>query len=181
MNIRLTTSNDWPAFFSYLDNHLSDNGKPGQSLFQPLSQSESCLNEGLKGRFINGMKQNIGQPGWRRLWLAIDPQGNIAGHIDIRGHAENHTGHRALLGMGVDRRVRKQGLGAKLLVSMTDWVSQHTAIDYIDLWVLSNNKAAIRLYQRCGFIKQGEMNDMFRIEGQSVSYTLMCKTLNQMD
>ncbi|MFT4924268.1 MAG: RimJ/RimL family protein N-acetyltransferase [Phenylobacterium sp.] len=177
MKIQLATTADLPAFFTYLNDHLSDNGKGGTNLFQPLSRDESCLNDGMKGRFSDGISQTLSpttaQTGWRRLWIALDGQNNIIGHIDIRAHPENHTQHRTLLGMGVDRNVRKQGLGTKLLSAMVDWVKKNTTIEYIDLCVLSENDPARQLYLRFGFEQYGEIKDMFRIEGKSSSYSLM--------
>ena len=38
---------------------------------------------GLRLAFIKGLNVAVGQPGWRRLWLALGPTGNIAGHVDL--------------------------------------------------------------------------------------------------
>lgn len=177
MEIRLATQADMGSFFNYLDQHLAENGDGNTSVFQPMSRAESRLNEGMKSRFNEGIKTVLGEPGWRRLWLAFDGSGQVVGHIDVRSHPEQHTGHRALLGMGVDSSARKQGLGKRLMEAMTAWVKQESSIEYVDLWVLSSNTAALALYHRCGFNKQGEIADMFRIDGQSLSYTMMTSTV----
>ena len=57
----------------------------------------------------------VGEPGWRRAWLALDEDGAIAGHVDLRARPERPAAHRALLGMGVHRDHRRQGLGARLI------------------------------------------------------------------
>jgi ribosomal protein S18 acetylase RimI-like enzyme len=42
-----------------------------------------------------------------------------------------------------------------------------------DLQVISENQAAVSLYQRAGFVKMGELPDMFRIDGRACAYTTM--------
>jgi ribosomal protein S18 acetylase RimI-like enzyme len=41
------------------------------------------------------------------------------------------------------------------------------------LQVIGSNEAAISLYRRAGFSKTGEVEDMFRIDGQCFSYISM--------
>ena len=175
MEIRQATQKDLTSFFSYLNDHLSDNGVGDTHLFQPMSKTESSVNEAMKARFADGINVELFQLGWRRLWLALDDNKKIVGHIDIRSHAERHTQHRVLLGMGVDRCVRKQGLGKQLINTMLEWVANQPVIEFVDLWVLSNNLAAQKLYLSTGFEKCGEIKDMFRIDGKSLSYTVMSR------
>ncbi|ABV87528.1 GNAT family N-acetyltransferase [Shewanella pealeana] len=175
MEIRQATQNDLTSFFSYLNDHLSDNGDGETQLFQPMSKVESSVNAAMKSRFTAGINTEIFHQGWRRLWLAFDDNKKIVGHIDIRGHAENHTKHRVLLGMGVDRSVRRFGIGKQLINQMLEWVADEPLIEFIDLWVLSNNLAAQKLYISTGFQKCGEIKDMFKIDGKSLSYTVMSR------
>lgn len=136
------------------------------------------LDEAMIARFSNGINTEVGEQGWRKLLLAFDGN-DVVGHIDIRPHAEAHTEHRALLGMGVDRLYRKQGLGSRLISSIIAWTSENTPIELIDLWVLSSNVAAKQLYIKNGFIQCGEINDMYRIDGLSYSYTVMSRTVQE--
>jgi ribosomal protein S18 acetylase RimI-like enzyme len=79
--------------------------------------------------------------------------------------------------MGVDRARRGTGVGAGLLAHARDWATSQTALDWIDLQVLSSNDPAIRLYQRSGFIDTGELVDLFRIEGRSMGFRSMALRL----
>jgi ribosomal protein S18 acetylase RimI-like enzyme len=129
-------------------------------------------------RFEQGISTTFGESGWRRLWLAVDNDGQIVGHIDIRSHPESNTTHRALLGMGVDRNSRNQGLGLSLLDEMFTFATSQTELEWIDLWVLSSNSAAKALYVKAGFELGGELPDMFRIDGVSQGYTLMTRRID---
>jgi ribosomal protein S18 acetylase RimI-like enzyme len=117
----------------------------------------------------------VSQAGWRRFWVARNANGQIVGHIDLRAHAESFAEHRCLLGMGVDRGHRKIGLGRILIEHAEKWIRASTRLEWIDLQVLSSNTKAVRLYDRTGFKRTGETLDMFRIDGQSFSFTTMAK------
>jgi len=160
-------------FVPYLDDHLSDNGADGAVPFQPLSRAASHFAPERRAAFLTALQRPFGTPGWRRAWVARDAQGRIAGHIDLRAHAEPFSEHRCLLGMGVDRGQRRRGLGAALIAHAVDWVRRETAIDWIDLQVISGNAAARRLYESQGFVVTGEQVDRFRIDGRSLGFTSM--------
>ena len=80
--------------------------------------------------------------------------------------------------MGVDRGHRKIGLGKRLIEHSENWAQAYGLIEWIDLQVLSSNEKAIRLYERSGFKKIGETPEMFKIDGQILSYTAMTKNLS---
>jgi ribosomal protein S18 acetylase RimI-like enzyme len=172
VNIRPAGAADLPPFFVYLDDHLRDNGRDGAPLFQPLSRAQSQLPPGLRVSFIEGLAIPVGEPGWRRLWLALDARGSIAGHIDLRARPEPLARHRAMLGMGVHRAYRRRGLGAQLLSTAVDWARGQDGLKWIDLEVLSENQPAVALYLRSGFAMTARVEDMLEIDGvgQDLSY-----------
>ena len=178
-SIALVAAQEFDQFLIYLNDHLSDNGKNGDAYFQPLSQSESSFPSERTAAFRAGLVLPVGQVGWRRLRIARNESDQIIGHIDLRAHAERFTEHRCLLGMGVDRGYRKISLGKRLIEHAEEWVQANELLEWIDLQVLSSNEKAIRLYERSGFEKIGETPDMFRIDGQSLSYTAMTKYLGK--
>jgi len=178
VTIRQAVREDMPAFFAYLNDHLSDNGVGSTALFMPIARAESRFPAEKEASFRTGMETPVGQQGWRRLWLATTPNGGIAGHIDLRARLEKAAAHRSLLGMGVHRDFRKQGLGASLIATAAEWAGTQP-FEWIDLEVLSINRAARELYRRCGFIQVGELDDMFRIDGQALGYTFMSLRLCQ--
>jgi ribosomal protein S18 acetylase RimI-like enzyme len=173
--IRLIAPRELEKFFIYLNDHLSDSGKEGSPLFQPLSRNNSRLPKEKEESFSKGLSIPVGQVGWRRVWIAVDQNEEILGHIDLRAHTDQYIEHRALLGMGVDRKYRRVGLGKRLIETVTSWAVSETAIEWVDLWVLSGNTAAVHLYESTGFHRLGEVDDMFRIDGASEANTLMTK------
>lgn len=173
--IQPIASSAFAVFFEYLNDHLSDNGKSGSVYFQPLPYAESVFSADRAKAFRDALDIPMGEPGWRRLWGAFTPNQKLVGHIDLRAHPERFAAHRCLLGMGVDRDSRKFGLGQRLIEHAEKWALDIGTVEWVDLQVLSINEPAIRLYQRSGFAKTGEVPEMFRIDGQPFSYTSMTK------
>ena len=168
---------DLAAFFVYMNDHLSDNGRGGTTLFQPMPRDESFFPKDREDAFRAGLSAPVGEAGWRRAWIALDREGLIAGHVDLRARPERSAAHRCLLGMGVHRAHRKQGLGERLLGTAHEWASDVPELEWIDLEVLSLNGAARALYERNAFIKTGEIPALFRLDGEDLSYTYMTRKL----
>lgn len=165
--IRLLEAGDFPAFFSYLNAQLAENGKNGSPLFQPVPREVTKLPPEKEASFVTGLTKSIGQHGWRRAWIAENKAGEIMGHVDLRAHVEVNTDHRALLGMGVAQQWRRQGLGRALVEFACQWSREGKGLEWIDIEVLCSNKPAIHLYEISGFEILCEIPDMFRIDGQS--------------
>lgn len=170
--IRPVQLDELPAFFRYLNDHLKDNGLNGAPLFQPMPRERSVFPQDKEAAFTRGVRTPVGDAGWRRAWVAVGQNG-ILGHIDLRARPETGVTHRALLGMGVHRLARRQGLGMVLLASALAWARSATTLEWIDLEVLSVNEPARALYRKSGFQQTGEIPDMFRIDGERLAYTLM--------
>ncbi|MES1205585.1 MAG: GNAT family N-acetyltransferase [Pseudomonadota bacterium] len=173
ISIRPLAADDLEALIAYLEDHLLDNGRNGVPLFQPQSRGTTWRAADRLALFREGMAAPVGYPRWRRFWAAFDPRGDIAGHADLRAHAEASSAHRALLGTGVHRAHRRRGIGRALIQETIAWARRATAIEWIDLDFLTGNTPAERLYQGLGFQQVATIADLFRIDGQSVGSTVM--------
>ncbi|KXX71256.1 GNAT family N-acetyltransferase [Flammeovirga sp. SJP92] len=163
-------------FIQYLTLHLSENGKDGEALFQPMSRKHGIGETQLREKFKVGLIRNYGEPGWRKLWLAKNEQGQIIGHIDIRSYPDQNSSHRVLLGMGVDSSHRRLGVGLQMLEYVIHYCDEEEQINWLDLQVMTCNQKAINLYLKKGFVEIGKIEDMFRIDNASFGSTSM--TLN---
>lgn len=111
------------------------------------------------------------------MGVALDANGAIAGHIDLRARPEPLSTHRAMLGMGVHHAYRRLGLGRMLVDTALAWASATPMLDWVDLDVLAGNHAARRLYQRAGFVVTGEEPDLYRIDGESHGSVTMSRRI----
>lgn len=177
--IEALAADDLAEFIAYLNDHLADNGTRGTGYFQPLPRSSSFFPADRVAAFRTGFDAAVGAKGWRRVWVARSSQRQIVGHVDLRAHPDGFAEHRCLLGMGVDRTHRRMGLGTALIAHARQWASNAGQLEWIDLQVISENRSAVGLYQRAGFAKAGEITDMFRLDGKSLSYTTMSMQLEQ--
>ena len=175
LRIEPITEVDFDDFFEYLGAQLAENGRDG-AWFMPLAPTDAGVPPAKRQSFRDGFATRLGEPGWRRGWLARDARGRVAGHIDLRAHPEPFTGHRCLLGMGVERDHRRQGLARRLLAHATEWAGEQ-GLRWIDLRVLSINEPAVAFYRAEGFLMQGGTPDMFDIDGQSFGYLSMARKL----
>jgi ribosomal protein S18 acetylase RimI-like enzyme len=166
-------------FFQYLNDHRSDNGKGAIGYFIPSPKSESRFSDEKQKSYRDGLRLAVGSLGWRRTWVARAAASQIVGHIDLWSHPVRFAEHRCLLGMGVERGHRRVGLGAALLAHASAWAHSNTSLEWLDLHVLSSNASAIRLYIRAGFVKMGEMPDMFKFDSKAFSDITMTKRLRQ--
>lgn len=171
--IRTPAPSDLPALFAYLGELQASNGTHGTPLFDPRSRNTAARDPKREARFAAGLDASLGEEDWRRAWVAYAPSGAPAGHVDLRGHGIPNTTHRALLGLGVGSDYRRRGLATRLVEHALDWARRETEIAWIDLEHLGTNVAAARLYERLGFRTVATFEDMFRIDGASVSEVRM--------
>ncbi len=132
MKIKHLISERIDDFFVYLNDHISDNGKNNTSLFLPISKEDLNIPVELIDSFRDGQSVSINKLGWRRVLIAVNKKNEIIGHIDLKSHNQNYTNHRAVMGMGVHREYRKEGLGSLLIESILVWVKNETRIERID-------------------------------------------------
>src|SRR5690606_7725253 len=103
--IRAPAAAEIPRLFAHFGERPADNGRDGP-LHDPRPRSAPTRDAEREQRFAVGLDIAVGEKGWRRAWVAFDRSGALAGHVDVRGHPEPCTEHRALLGLGVARDFR---------------------------------------------------------------------------
>jgi ribosomal protein S18 acetylase RimI-like enzyme len=97
-----------------------------------------------------------------RFVALIDKQ--VVGWCDIRRLKHEGFRHRGELGMGVDPRYRRLGVGQQL-VSHTIQKAKESGLERIELEVFASNVAAIRLYEKMGFVTEGVKSKARKIDG----------------
>jgi GNAT superfamily N-acetyltransferase len=80
--------------------------------------------------------------------------------VGIAGGYQEHPGVVELISMWVDPRARGRGVGEALITQVTDWARTQDEAATLHLWVTEINKAARRLYERCGFMPTGERQQL---------------------
>ncbi len=77
---------------------------------------------------------------------------------------------------GVLKEYRGQGIGTKLFNEVEKWALENDIIR-LDLTVVTENEAAIALYEKLGFEKEGIKRASFYLEGRVLDQYYMGKLL----
>jgi len=167
--IRLALPEDAPLFFEHLKRHMMESGQEGELTFHPMLDHASWKAEDSVPRMQDRWLRPVTEVGWERVWVLEDSHGSFVGHSDLRSGRMVTSLHRASFGMGVEKLARAKGDGKNLLNTAILWASEALSLDWIDLGVFSHNLVARRLYENAGFQQCGQIEDFFRVNGQSIN------------
>ncbi len=176
MIVRMLTLDDLDPLVDHCRRHMAENGRDGDVIFGPELGGTSKKAASLHERIGRAMARDVGDPGWMRVWGAIDDDGRFMGHSDLRDRGVDGAYHRCLLGMGITRPYRRRGIGTQLLAAARDW-AKHNGFAWVDLYVLTTNEPAQRFYLEFGFVEVGRVDDFFRTEGHSIGDIAMALRL----
>lgn len=113
-----------------------------------------------------------------REYLVAELDGWLAGYIRVRPVTELQENAHVLgvMGLAVAPGARRRGVGSALLAA-AEQLARTRGARKLSLHVLSTNTAALALYERLGFRREGAQLEEFRIGGRYVDNVLMAKHL----
>ncbi len=89
----------------------------------------------------------------------------IVGVLHFTGEAKRRMRHSGEFGVSVPKAHWGLGIGSHLIRAMIEWAKAGEVIRKINLRVRSDNVRAIRLYEKFGFTREGEISREFLIDG----------------
>jgi ribosomal protein S18 acetylase RimI-like enzyme len=122
-------------------------------------------------KFQNFVRENIKKASPQFLALA---DGKVVGWCDIVPIDRPIHAHCGVLGMGVLKEYRGQGIG-KALMQTTLEKAQSSGLTRVELTVREKNTRALELYKKFGFCIEGVKRNGVRIDG--VYENLICMGL----
>jgi diaminopimelate decarboxylase len=100
---------------------------------------------------------------FRRPWtdreaqiVAVDPRGEVVGHVYVQRETHPVTRHVATLGIAVSSEARGRGVGTALMAEAIRW-ARSVGVDKVALSVYPHNVGAIALYRKFGFVEEGRL------------------------
>ena len=104
--------------------------------------------------------------------FVAEDEGLIVGRLSIARDQHPASRHVADLGLMVAMTHRRQGIGTRLLETALDWARQ-SEVRKLELHVFPHNEAAIKLYEKFGFVKEGYRRGHYRRGQEFVDAILM--------
>ncbi|MEZ6242785.1 MAG: GNAT family protein [Phycisphaerales bacterium] len=113
------------------------------------------------------------------LFMIVTPDatpGVIVGVLDIRRSKRLKQAHVAGLGMMIEPAWRGRGLGRAMMEGAIAWATANPDIERLELGVFAQNPDALRLYESCGFVREGLKPDAARqASGESLDEVIMAR------
>ena len=106
----------------------------------------------------------------------------LVGMVGFRQEDRIKTRHKgSVQGMYVASEYHHQGVGKALLMELLDQARELDWLELIQLWVVTNNEAAVRLYELFGFKTFGEERHALKIGRQYYDEYMMVLNLEEME
>src|SRR5262249_48021696 len=92
-------------------------------------------------------------------------EGRVVGWCDIQPIPRHTQAHSGVLGMGIIDGFRSKGIGAALMRA-TLARARKRGLTRVELTVREDNRRAMGLYRKAGFVTEGRKRKAFRIDGR---------------
>ncbi|HET7044711.1 MAG TPA: GNAT family protein [Gaiellaceae bacterium] len=99
--------------------------------------------------------------------LVAEAPGALVGRLSISRDPHPASRHVADVGLMVASSHRRRGIGRALLEAAAEW-ARPAGVSKLELHVFPHNEAAIRLYESCGFEREGFRRAHYRRAGGDV-------------
>ncbi len=106
----------------------------------------------------------------------------LVGMVGFRQEDRMKTRHKGTVwGMYVASEYHHKGVGKALFMELLDQAKELDWLELIQLWVVTNNEAAVRLYELFGFTIFGEESHALKIGRQYYDEYLMALNLEDLE
>ncbi len=112
-------------------------------------------------------------PGAHLLVAEVD--GRVIGQLGLQAQEHPRRRHCGSIGMAVHDDFVGRGVGGALLDAALDLADRWLALRRIELDVYTDNPAAIALYEKFGFVREGTLHDFAFRDGTYVDAYLMAR------
>jgi putative acetyltransferase len=113
------------------------------------------------------------QPGVHRLVALID--GQVVGNLSLHQNQGPRRRDVATFGMVVHEAFHNRGIGSALMAAMIELADGWLGIRRIEMEVWTDNLAAIHLYEKFGFVKEGTARQFAHRSGKLVDAFFMAR------
>jgi len=160
ITIRLAVAEDAAAIVEYIDDLLAE----GIDTVHPPRRTVEEQAEVISS-----------WEGERNFGLIAVSQGRVIGQLVFMCGGFPHNEHTGFFGIAIADAGRGQGIGTRLIEEMEERVRSYDTFCRIELEVMARNEAAIRLYERLGYVVEGRKRKATNTTGTPEDLIIMAK------
>ena len=156
--------------------------KDSEKFLNMLKQLDNETNNmmwepGERKTTIEEMNSNINNIGsLKSLKLVAEDKGDIIGFLSSERGFAKRISHRAYIVIGILKDYRGKKIGVKLFEELEKWALENN-LTRLELTVMEHNVAAIKLYEKMGFKREGLKENSLIVNGKYVSEYYMGKII----
>lgn len=133
----------------------------GETTFLSFVEDEYPMNAQELGAYIEKIKT---QP--NATMLLATAEDKIVGIGGIRSETKIKSRHCGELGIVVAKAYQGQGIGSEIIQRLLDWCRGNGVTTKVQLDTRKDNEKAVALYQRFGFVIEGDLKNAALVDGQ---------------
>ena len=107
--------------------------------------------------------------------LVAEVDGAFAGHATLMREKNPRRKHVAALGISIAAEFQRQGVGRRLMQALLNLADSWLNLHRIELEVFADHSGAIALYESCGFVREGIVQDFAFRDGRYEDAVLMAR------
>jgi L-phenylalanine/L-methionine N-acetyltransferase len=127
---------------------------------------------GDERRYLRALRHHDGAA----VIVAEAEEGEIVGRLSVARDPQPASRHVADIGLMVAPGYRRRGIGRALLDAAERWAAER-GIRKLELHVFPHNEAAIALYERAGYVREGYRHEHYLRAGRYYDAVLMARKI----
>lgn len=160
--IREATKEDSSNIITYL------NDVAGETDYLSFGQGEFAFSIAEEAEYI---EENDKNPGSVMLLCFIDDE--LASISQLMGHMKKRELHTSELAISIRKKYWGLGIGTICMGELIKYAKSSEYLKLIYLEAVSENKRAINLYKKFGFIEAGEIPALMQVDSRYLDVTMM--------
>ncbi len=101
-----------------------------------------------------------------KMMVLAEIGGRIVGMANFTGEERSRMRHTGELGISVLQEYWGQGVGSALMDYLIEWAKQSGVVRKMNLRTRVDNRRAMRLYRRSGFVQEGIITRLLQVDGK---------------
>ncbi|HDA9567112.1 TPA: GNAT family N-acetyltransferase [Listeria innocua] len=162
MTIREATKEDAGNIVTYL------NEVAGETDYLSFGKGDFSFSVEEEAEYIEEVAKNPGS-----IMLLSFIEGELASVSQLIGHTKKRELHTCELTISIQKKFWGLGIGTLVMEELIKYAKKTELLKLVYLEAVSENKRAINLYKKFGFIEAGEIPALMQVEGRYLDITMM--------